>query len=313
MLKSIADLDLSPDFLVMDSRVSELYEGRLPVSEHLVRLSGGEECKTPGIVQQLWLEMGRAGLKRDSEVTIIGGGTVCDAAAFASSTWKRGVNLTLVPTTLLCMVDACLGGKTAVNIAGVKNQTGTVYPASNIFVCPEFLHTLPPADMVNGIAEALKTAVIGDRQIVGFLQDRDYQQAITACLSVKGRIVAHDLEETGKRKLLNLGHTIGHCLEALSGFSISHGEAVAMGIPVAAEMGGNLSFAEEFREVAGTLGVETSIPSSISLAQIIECLETDKKTTSAGRTWIIPNGWENCEQILLTRETERKLLEKVWQ
>ena len=162
-------------------------------------------------------------------------------------------------------------------------------------------------------AEALKTAVIGDRRIVEYLLNKDYTRAVTACLAVKGRIVAADLEETGERRLLNLGHTVGHCIEAVSRFSIAHGAAVAMGIPVAAEMGGNHDLARELRAVAGKLGIETIIPETITVQGILTHLESDKKTTSAGRIWIIPEGWEDCRQVLLDLSTEKELLEKVWQ
>ena len=309
----IENISVSPDFLILDSEVKNIYKDKLPECDHELVLAGGEESKTPDVLEKLWQKMSQANLRRDSRVVVIGGGTVCDIGAFAASTWKRGVNLTLVPTTLLCMVDASLGGKTAVNIAGEKNQAGTVYPASEIVVCPEFLETLSQKELSNGLAEALKTAVIGDRKIVEYLQKKDYLRAVTACLAVKGSIVAEDLEETGARRLLNLGHTIGHCIEAVSCFEIDHGAAVAMGIPVAAEMGGNHTFARELREVARELSIETAIPSSVTLSGILNHLKNDKKTTAAGRIWIIPHGWEDCRQVLLDSSTEKELLEQVWQ
>ncbi|OPX30771.1 MAG: hypothetical protein B1H09_04390 [Gemmatimonadaceae bacterium 4484_173] len=312
-VERLEDISVSPDMLVVDSEVKRLYGNRLSLCSNIVEVVGGEAGKTPAAVERLWLEMSRAKLQRDSRVVVAGGGTVCDLAAFAASTWKRGVNLTLVPTTLLCMVDASLGGKTAVNIAGEKNQAGTVYPASQVVICPEFLNTLPPAETANGIAEAFKTAVIGNRQIVDFLREKDYLQAVPACLAVKGRIVSADLEEKGERRLLNLGHTTGHCIEAASGFTVGHGTAVAMGIPIAAEIGGDHSFAEELREVAQSLGIETAVPSSITLKEVLKHLDGDKKTTGRGRIWIVPRGWENCEQVVLDPDSERKLLEKVWQ
>ncbi|MCP4646616.1 MAG: 3-dehydroquinate synthase, partial [bacterium] len=271
------------------------------------------ESKTPEQLHRLWREMSRTRLRRDSRVVVAGGGSVCDAGAFAASTWMRGVDLTLVPTTLLCMVDASLGGKTAVNIAGEKNQAGTVYPASNIVICTEFLKSLSDPEMINGLAEALKTAVIGNRQIVEFLLNKDYSSAVASCLEVKGRIVAADLEETGERRLLNLGHTLGHCIEAVSNFTVGHGAAVAMGIPVAAEMGENHDFAIELRNLAEELGIPTEIPRSIRLHEIFKHLASDKKTFDSGRIWIIPRGWENCEQLQLDAATEGELLEKVWQ
>ncbi len=312
-VSTLEDIAVSPDMLIVDSEVRRLFGNRLPLCSNVVEVLGGEAGKIPAAVEKLWLEMSRAKLQRDSRVVVAGGGTVCDTAAFAASTWKRGVNLTLVPTTLLCMVDASLGGKTAVNIAGEKNQAGTVYPASQVVICPEFLKTLLPVETANGIAEAFKTAVIGNRQIVDFLLEENYMQAVPACLAVKGRIVSADLEEKGERRLLNLGHTIGHCIEAASGFTVSHGAAVAMGIPIAAEIGGNHSFAEELREVAHSLGLKTAVPSSITLEEVLKHLDGDKKTTDRGRIWIVPRGWENCEQVVLNPDFERKLLEKVWQ
>jgi len=309
----LQNISVSADMLIVDSEVKRLYGNRLPLCRSVVEIPGGEAGKTPAAVEKLWQEMSLAKLQRDSSVVVAGGGTVCDTAAFAASTWKRGVNLTLVPTTLLCMVDASLGGKTAVNIAGEKNQAGTVYPASQVVICSEFLKTLPPVEITNGIAEAFKTAVIGNRHIVDFLLRKNYLQAVLACLAVKGRIVSADLEETGDRRLLNLGHTTGHCIEAASGFTVGHGAAVAMGIPIAAEMGGNHCFAGELREVAGSLGLETAVPSSITFEGVLKYLDGDKKTTGRGRIWIVPRGWENCEQVVLDPDSEGKLLEKVWQ
>ncbi len=313
MVKCVADLDVSPDLLILDAEVEKNHGEALPVCSNVVILQGGEAAKTLSTLEKLLFEMSRAELRKDSRVVVIGGGTVCDIGAFAASTWKRGVHLTLVPSTLLCMVDASLGGKTAVNIRGKKNQAGTVYPASEIVICTAFLDSLPPSEMMNGLAEALKTAVIGDRRIVDYLLKKDYTRAVEACLTVKGRIVAADIEETGERRLLNLGHTIGHCIEAATKLEISHGAAVAMGIPIVAEMLGNHAFAEEFSGIAAKLGIETEIPDMITLESILEHLESDKKTTAMGRIWIIPDGWENCRQLLLDRASEKDLLEKIWQ
>lgn len=309
----VENINVSPDFLIVDSKVESLYRGKLPVCKHVMKIVGGEESKTPTMLQQIWQEMSRAELQRDSSVVVIGGGSVCDVGAFAASTWKRGVGLTLIPTTLLCMVDAALGGKTAINTAGSKNQAGTIYPASEIIVCLDFLQTLPDDEMVNGLAEALKTAVIGDKRIVEYLHERDFSRIVKSCLAVKGEIVAADLEEKNKRRLLNLGHTIGHCIETESDFNIGHGTAVAMGIPIAAKMGGNKGFAAEFSQVAHGLGIETVIPPSVIIDGVMRHLNNDKKTTDHGRIWIIPNDWENCDQVLLDQNSERELLERAWQ
>lgn len=310
--EKLEQIDLNSDMLIVDSTVDSIYGSRLKCKGRTLCVPGGEVCKTPETLHTLWQEMSSAGLGRDSTIAVAGGGTVCDVSSFAASTWKRGINLVLVPTTLLCMVDASLGGKTAVNIKREKNQAGTFYPASGIHICSEFLETLPENEMKNGIAEALKTAVIGDRGIVHHLMKGNYTEVVEACIRVKGEIVTEDLEETGSRKLLNLGHTAGHCIEAASEFSIPHGMAVAMGIPVAARMGGFASFAEEFSETALKLGISTAIPESISASDAYSHLSADKKTSASGRTWIIPRDWESCLQLVLKEDEERELLAGSW-
>lgn len=307
-----SEIDIEADLILIDSRVASIYGGILPAGPKRIEIPGGELSKTPETLHELWKRMAETELRRDSRMAVVGGGTVCDIGAFAASTWKRGVELTLVPTTLLCMVDASLGGKTAVNVGRAKNQAGTVYPAGRILIWPGFLETLPEEEMKNGMAEALKTAVIGNRSILTSLREKAYGRAVRQCLEVKGEIVAGDLEEKGRRKLLNLGHTAGHCIEAASEFSIPHGQAVAMGIPVAARMGGFCSFAGEFAAAAEGLGIETQIPGSISAEEAMNYLPADKKTHSSGRTWIIPRTWEQCEMVTIDPEEEKRLLTESW-
>lgn len=299
--------------IIMDSRLDDLHGGKLPKAGHLLKIAGGEGNKNPETLIAIWKAMASAGLRRDSTVMVMGGGTVCDTGAFAVSTWKRGMRLVLVPTTLLCMVDASLGGKTAVNIGEEKNQAGTFFPASEVMVCEEFLSTLPEREMKSGIAEALKTAVVGDRTIADRLIERNYVGAVEACIRVKGEIVSRDLEETGLRRLLNLGHTLGHSIEAVTRFEIPHGIAVAMGIPVAARMGGFNDFAGEFTSLAGSLGIDTAIPEEIFPDKVLKFLDSDKKSSADGRAWIIPRGWEDCVQVILKPKEEALLLKRSWQ
>ena len=308
----VEEIEPAADMVITDSRVDDLFRSKLSLRGKVLRIPGGEISKTPETLNSIWREMAAAGLRRDSVVCVIGGGTVCDIGAFAVSTWKRGMKLILVPTTLLCMVDACLGGKTAVNIDSEKNQAGTFHPAEEILVCSGFLETLPAGEMLNGISEALKTAVIGNRVIVDLLKEKNYKKVVEECQKIKGGIVTRDLEESGERRLLNLGHTMGHCIEAASEFRIPHGQAVAMGIPIAARMGGNDLFAEEFVSTAEELGLDTGIPGDVFIEDILSHLGSDKKTSASGRTWIIPGGWENCSQVFMTRDTEEELLRRLW-
>ncbi len=309
---SVESIDADCALVFVDSAVASIYGGRLPLRGEVAELPGGEGSKNPENLIWIWERMARAGVRRDSTVTVIGGGTVCDVCAFAASTWKRGVRLNLVPTTLLCMVDASLGGKTAVNVGGKKNQAGTFHPAERIMIWPGFLQSLSRGELLNGMAEALKTAVIGNRRIAEHLARENWKEAVRECIAVKGSIVQEDLMETGRRKLLNLGHTVGHCIESASSYRISHGAAVAMGIPVAAEMGGFHGFAEDFRRTAEKLGLGTEIPSSIGLDDILSGLSSDKKTTASGRIWVMPEDWEHCVLKELSAEEELDLLEKAW-
>lgn len=309
IVQSPEDIDPGADLLVVDSSVESLWGSRLPGSGSRVVVQGGEPCKDVDHLSELWKAFHHAGLNRESTVCVVGGGAVCDLGAMAASTWMRGVRLELVPTTLLCMVDACLGGKTALNLHGAKNQVGTVHPARLVTVCEGFLRTLPRRELLSGTAEAVKTAVIGDRGVIGHLRDGRYSEAVLGCLSVKGRIVEQDLYEKGPRKLLNLGHTLGHALEML--LDISHGEAVALGMPAAARMGGEEGFALELEETLEALGLPVRLPAPVSVRDVMPLISRDKKTGNAGRTWVVPHGWEDCRLLVIPPEGEEGLLARV--
>ena len=195
--------------------------------------------------------LGRAvsvGLGRDGCLLGIGGGVVCDIAGLAASLYMRGCGLALYPTTLLAMVDASLGGKTGIDFRGWKNLVGTFHPAALLLVCPGALATLPDREFRSGLAEAIKTAVIGDPSLLDLLEARRetvlardpvlLAEVVQRCLRVKGGICEADPREEGRRMLLNLGHTFGHALESWTGFrGWTHGEAVAWGMGRAAALG----------------------------------------------------------------------------
>lgn len=310
-------------FLVVDPEVARLWEGDLVgiTSEcsGVFTPAGGETSKDPGTLVRLWQSMSAAGVRRDTPVLVIGGGVVCDIGAMAASTWHRGAPLFLVPSTLLAMVDACLGGKTGLNIEGVKNQVGTFHPAMGIFISPALLTTLPDRERRNGAAEMLKTALIGDRSIAGLIpsvleEDIDggaVVQAVMRCLTVKGSIVERDLTEQGERMLLNLGHTVGHVLESAGGFQLGHGEAVGLGLLVearmAATLGGNTGLASELEAIMTEAGLPVSID-GVTPERVLGLLGTDKKSRACGRTWALPFDWEDCRLVRLGSSREEELL-----
>ena len=314
--------DLPAPFLVVDSGVAASWErpvGCLAASAAgSFVLEPSEERKSVGTLRAVWDAMAAAGARRDTPVIAVGGGLTCDVAAMAASTWKRGLPLILVPTTLLAMVDACLGGKTGVNHAGAKNQIGTFHPAGTIVVSPAFLETLPPAEFRGGWAEVLKTALIGDARIADLVPPADRvgrvvpMEILLRCLAVKGGIVAADPLEQGPRMILNLGHTAGHALEGTSRFRLGHGEAVGLGLLVeaamAAAMGGRPGLEDEIRRHLERAGLPVRLRERPGEDLLGEMLDRDKKSTSDGRTWALPFDWEDCRLVKLDAGAEESLL-----
>jgi 3-dehydroquinate synthase len=207
----------------------------------VVSLPAGETSKTWENIHRVLERCASIGMGRDASIGGVGGGVICDMAAFAASLYMRGCGLVLVPTTLLAMVDASLGGKTGVDFMGYKNLVGSFYPASRIVVAAGAVASLPEREYLSGLAEVIKTALIGDETLFLMLEERrsavmardpaTVEEMIRRCIAVKGRIVQEDPREKGIRALLNLGHTFGHALETASGFTgWTHGEAVAWGM-----------------------------------------------------------------------------------
>ena len=239
--------------LVCDSAVSDAFDSR--ASYNAVVLPSGEPTKQWHSVATI-LDMAlERGLERTDTIIGIGGGVACDVAAFAAAIFRRGVALELVPTTLLCMVDAALGGKCGINWGGYKNTIGLFYPARAIHIGLEVLETLPEHEYRSGLAEVIKSALLGDVELFGILRlrrdavlGRDravVDELVRRCLRVKGAIVEQDFRESGMRAHLNLGHTFAHALEAAAGFGAwSHGEAVAWGIAQALRLGNRLGITD---------------------------------------------------------------------
>jgi 3-dehydroquinate synthase len=217
----------------------------------VVSFPPGESAKTWENIHQVLERCASIGMGRDGSIGGVGGGVICDMAAFAASLYMRGCGLVLVPTTLLAMADASLGGKTGVDFMGYKNLVGSFYPASRILIAAAAVTSLSEREYLSGVAEVIKTAVIGDEQLFLLLEEKraavmardpsTVEAMIRRCIAVKGRIVQEDPRETGVRALLNLGHTFGHALETASGFTgWTHGEAVAWGMGMALAAGERL-------------------------------------------------------------------------
>lgn len=208
---------------------------------NLYTMPSGDDHKTIDTVVEIWKFMGEKGGTRHSVLINLGGGVVTDLGGFVANTFKRGIRFINIPTTLLSMVDAAVGGKTGINFNGLKNEIGIIQPAQTVVVCPAFLQSLDTANLLSGYAEMLKHGLLSSRTEMKRLSSFNAQQPdftllaslIQTSIKVKETIVAQDPTEKGIRKALNLGHTIGHAFESYSHATnrpILHGYAVAWGL-----------------------------------------------------------------------------------
>jgi 3-dehydroquinate synthase len=216
-----------------------LLERYLPTGYEFIEISAGEEYKTLATCEIVWNQLTSQRADRHAVLVNVGGGVVTDLGGFAAALYKRGIRFVQVPTTLLAQVDASVGGKTGVDFQGYKNQLGVFQAPAGVFVEPQFLQTLDPRQIKSGYAEVIKHWLIADAEAfntnrrLGWLTD-DWTSIIRESVALKQRIVAEDPLESGPRKLLNFGHTVGHALESYlltqPGRETLHGEAVAAGI-----------------------------------------------------------------------------------
>lgn len=204
----------------------------------LMVIPAGESYKNLDTCQSVWQQMTKAGLDRHAVLVAIGGGVVGDLGGFCASIYKRGIDFILLPTTLLAMADASIGGKTGVDFGPLKNHLGTFSMPRTTWIITDFLQTLPGPELRSGFAEVIKHTLIGDRRLWNKLkgiplEKQDFNQLVRHSVAFKSRVVAKDPKEAGLRKILNFGHTIGHALEGYalsSGRPLLHGEAIAAGM-----------------------------------------------------------------------------------
>ncbi len=274
---------------------------------------GGERIKTLAELERIYHWLAKVGLPRDGLLIGVGGGSLLDVAGLAASTWGRGVAFAAAPTTLLAAVDAAVGGKTAVNLDRLKNPIGTFHPAALVVADTTLLDSLPRHEWRNGLAEMIKTAIIGApalfrdlealsealaasvgrgdrRRTVADVARLPWQRWIADAVAVKASVVAADPLEQGRRRALNLGHTLGHALEPLLG--IGHGEAVALGMAVAARLAAargccTASCAARIVSLLSACGlpVTATPPPRADVARLVV---RDKKMRGGSVRWVLP-------------------------
>jgi len=230
--------------IIADQTVWNLYQSwfddvRQMEQVTIIPIQGGEKAKSLEVVALLWQKMLDNRMDKNTLLINIGGGSICDVGGFAAATYKRGIHYVNIPTTLLSIVDASIGGKTAINFGGVKNSIGTITLPQEVFVETQFLQTLPYEELLSGFAELIKYALIADANLWHAMQKLTVIETNTilpewierAC-AFKKMTVAHDLYDLEKRRCLNFGHTIGHALETFFNTTtpLTHGHAIALGM-----------------------------------------------------------------------------------
>ncbi|MDE0602765.1 MAG: 3-dehydroquinate synthase [bacterium] len=279
-----------------------------PGIEHRVFITdNGEHIKTMGAVEELCREFAQWGLTRRDAVVAVGGGAVTDLAGFTAAVYHRGIRVVYVSTTLLGQIDASVGGKTGVNLPEGKNLVGAFWQPSAVLCDTEALATLPPEEMRSGLGEMAKYHFIADAD----LHALGMVERIARCVEIKAEVVAADERESGRRAVLNYGHTLAHALEAHGGYDLRHGEAVGVGLVYAAELAhraGRIGVdrVAEHHQVVGDYDLSTRLPAGADADALVSLFNRDKKAVD-GVTFML-DGPEGIQPVTglepaLLRET----------
>lgn len=275
----------------------------------------GEECKTVNFLSRVWNVLQQEGFGRQDTVVALGGGALCDLSGFAASTYLRGINLVLAPTTLLAQVDAAIGGKNGINLGAGKNLSGTFYFPQAVLIDPDFLSSLPPKQLTSGLAEIIKYALIeetvaeqssykkGPRPLLEVLEQNLSSSfafdnpvmtgLLTSCIKMKLAVAAADPLEDNLRRCLNLGHTLGHALEKASNYELLHGQAVAIGLIFACQLSVkrnliSLDELDRLKRLVIQSGLPDKIPADIAADKLLEPMVHDKKRQDTVLKFVLP-------------------------
>jgi len=297
--------------IITDSHVGPLYgsaaQESLGIDQNdVLVIPAGENSKTRGSWGWITDQLIEKGFGRDSAMVALGGGVIGDLAGFVAATFMRGIPIVQVPTTLLAMIDASIGGKTGVDTQAGKNLVGAFPPPAGVLVDPQLLDTLPLRELRTGFAEALKHGAIANRgyfdSVVSAIPRVLYGRGaagdsladlIVGSIEIKSGIVARDEHEGGVRKILNFGHTVGHAIEMLSGYSLAHGEAVAIGMTLEARIAERVGIAtegmeKEIRSALTAAGLPVERPKDMDRERILEVMQSDKKARAGAVRYALP-------------------------
>jgi shikimate kinase / 3-dehydroquinate synthase len=305
-MESLANFTMQNPIVVTDEHLASLHGERLLAilrnagsAPKLITVPAGEAYKNLETIQKLWQAFLDQGLDRRSTVIALGGGVIGDMAGFAAATYMRGVNWIGVPTTLLSMVDASLGGKTGFDLPEGKNLIGAFYPPKLVLADPQLLKTLPEAEFISGMAEVVKHGIISDTELFDLCAQgldcikADLEQVVKRAMAVKIRVIEEDPYEKGFRAALNLGHTVGHAVELVSRFELRHGEAIAIGMVAEAKFAersgvAKTGLSDEIAAVLAALGLPVQIPTEMPSEGILRAMRVDKKKNAASIRFALP-------------------------
>jgi len=293
--------------MIADAAVHELYlSGRMgaaPWNGEAITFASGEKSKTRDAWARLTDLLMERGYGRDAGVIALGGGVTGDLAGFVAATYMRGVPYLQVPTTLLAMLDASVGGKTGVDTPQGKNLVGAFHPPVAVIADPQTLTTLPDRDYRAGLAEAVKHGLIADRAYFEWMEVNapaltsravdPLTRLIRRSVEIKAEVVSGDEREAGRRAILNAGHTVAHALELVSGYEVPHGEAVALGLVVECELAEQLGVAsaglrKRVEALLGRLGLPARLPLRLERSALVHSMAADKKNRSRQIRFALP-------------------------
>lgn len=278
------------------------------VAPGIFQFPAGEQHKTRATWATLSDQLIAAGHRRDSVFVALGGGVTGDLVGFVAATYLRGVPFVQVPTSLLAMIDAAIGGKTGVDTPAGKNLVGAFHQPSLVLIDPQFLRTLPAAHMRGGLAEAIKHGVIADAAYFSWIaaslrailqpdagDDSTHTHLVRRSVEIKVGVVAEDEREGGRRKILNFGHTIGHAIEQVTGYGVPHGDAVAIGMVAEAALAERAGLAakglaDTIATVCDAVGLPVRLPAGVDATEVVTATRTDKKTRAGQVEYALPAG-----------------------
>lgn len=329
VIAEAAAKDQSKVIILTDDNVSEYclplilpVLNELCTSVEVIEVEAGEASKNINFLGHLWTQLLESHVEKKDLIINLGGGVVCDLGGFAAATYKRGMNFFQVPTSLLAMVDAAIGGKNGIDHDGMKNAVGTLSSPNGILVYRKFIETLPQKQLVSGFAEMLKHALIADalqwERLTGIsgLTSKSLMPFIKPSIRIKEKIISRDLRESGERKLLNFGHTIGHAIESFyleNQKDLTHGEAIAIGMQIETFIAFQLGKIKEHDFHLITNGLSNFFPYSQyeipSFDMLLPYLRNDKKNFNGEFRMTLPVNLGRAEfDITVTEAALRKVM-----